>query len=65
MPKSPSDQWDVTTFLGLVALPYAAGADRARYVRVRSWLPRGLIATVRYASLAGSGGLDPERQLPA
>jgi hypothetical protein len=40
MPKSASDQRDGTTFLGLDAFPYAAGADRARHVRVRSWRPR-------------------------
>jgi hypothetical protein len=40
MPKSSWDQRDGTTFLGLVALSYAAGSDRARHVRVRSWRPR-------------------------
>ena len=32
MPKSPSDQRDGATFLGLVGLAYAAGLDRVRRV---------------------------------
>jgi hypothetical protein len=32
MPKSPSDQRDGATYLGLVGLAYAAGLDRVRRV---------------------------------
>jgi hypothetical protein len=52
MLQSPLDQWDETTFLGLVASPYAAVVGRVCHVWVRAWLPSGLTATVRSASEA-------------
>jgi hypothetical protein len=56
MLESSSDQWDETTFLGLVTVPYAAGLDRVRRVRVRGWRPGGLTVTVCIASEAAAGG---------
>ena len=61
MPKSPSDQRDGTHYLGLVAVPYAAGLDRVRRVWVWAWPPRGLTTTVRYASEAAASSPDQGR----